>query len=265
MAVLVRVVPQTSTRALQELEARLPSAVLARARSEDRGEKASAQQNRVLPQAVIGSGAGAGAGAAATLVRGTRKWNGRVCYGAQCAAGRGSPGGVVSLLAPASVTSYTRLRTGHAKWAQCTQGTQAGLRQVRGQGFIGASGSSFSRRGEADRVCAEPELLEQPGNGFTAHKLAAPWSRLHAYQARSEHCITTATTRRFRRFNSGEQRVVWARTAAGRVPAMGGGSGEPPWFCGLDSEEGERGNVRTKTEGRCVRAWGGAKNDRNST
>ena len=149
--------------------------------------KSSAQQNRVLPQAVIGSGAGAGAGAAATLVRGTRKWNGRVCYGAQCAAGRGSPGVVLSLLAPASVTSYTRLRTGHAKWAQCTQGTQAGLRQVRGQGFIGASGSSFSRRGEADRVCAEPELLEQPGNGFTAHKLAAPWSRLHAYQARSEH------------------------------------------------------------------------------
>ena len=187
MAVLVRVVPQTSTRALQELEPGLPSAVLARARSEDRGEKASAQQNRVLPQAVIGSGAGAGAGAAATLVRGTRKWNGRVCYGAQCAAGRGSPGGVVSLLAPASVTSYTRLRTGHAKWAQCTQGTQAGLRQVRGQGFIGASGSSFSRRGAADRVCAEPDLLEQPGNGFTAHKLAAPWSSLHAYQARSEH------------------------------------------------------------------------------
>ena len=50
-------------------------------------------------------------------------------------------------------------------------------------------------------------------------------------------CIMTATTRRFRRFNSGEQRVIWARTAAGRVPAMGGGSGEPPWFCGSTAKK----------------------------
>ena len=40
---------------------------------------------------------------------------------------------------------------------------------------------------------------------------------------------------------------------------MGGVSGEPPWFCGLDSEEGERGNVRTKMEGRGFRALGGRK------
>ena len=69
MAVLVRVVTPSSMLVLEELVAGLPSAVSESARREDRGEQASARDNRALTQADSGSAWAAGAGDAATLVR----------------------------------------------------------------------------------------------------------------------------------------------------------------------------------------------------
>ena len=105
MARLERVVSNSSRCDLEELEVGLPSAIPGSARRENRSEKVQRRINGALAQADGGSAWGAGAGAAATLARDACKGNGRVCYGARCAAGGGSPGGEVSLLAACPVTS----------------------------------------------------------------------------------------------------------------------------------------------------------------
>ena len=161
-AVLVRVVTPTTMHGLQELEAGLPSGVPASARREDRGEKASAQNISVLAKADGGSAWGAGEGAAATLASDARGGDGRVCYGAQCAAGRGSPGCELSLLAPSSVTRKLPCERVMCQWAQPEPTGQVGLRHVRCQGFIGASGSSLSGGGGGHEVCTRPDLWKQP-------------------------------------------------------------------------------------------------------
>ena len=150
-------------------------------------KKVQRRINKALAQADGGSAWGARAGAAATLARDARKGNGRVCYGARCAAGGGSPQGEVSLLAPAAATSEMHLRTGHAKGAQGTPRTQVGLRQVRGQGFIGASGSSFLPGGAGRRVCAEPHLLEQPLLASKDVEVSGPASNRHAQSVSRDH------------------------------------------------------------------------------
>ena len=112
---------------------------------EDRSKKVQRRINKALAQADGGSAWGAGAGAAATLARDARKGNGRVCYGARCAAGGGSPQSELSLLAPAAATSEMHLRTGHAKGAQPSPAMQVGSRQARARGSLGLQAAHSCR------------------------------------------------------------------------------------------------------------------------
>ena len=166
-----------------------------------------------------------------------------------------SPGAVVSLLAPAPVTSEKRLREGHEARADGTPWTQVRSSCRVRRGSLGVQeaiprGAAGGRAVAASLATGKASLQQPIVCSIAGQECMCMCMCIHA-----SGVIGTVETTRFRRTNSYVQPIMWWRAA-------GGGARKGGAICsrlhGFRSFVQNR-KVSTKTEVLCVWALGGGK------